>query len=201
MRSGSAKTAPRRSVWTYDDIRQADSPAGVLRVSCLSAPALARLEIRDAALSAELTSRCARLGENRLGGRASAQIVGWSLAAVASIVMVVLFAIPLAADRLAPLVPQAFERRIGEASEVQIRALFGNKVCDRPAGQAAFVKLLGKLREAAGLDTDVQSSVLSTEYRMPSRCRAARSICSADCWRRPKIPTRSPACSRTNSGI
>jgi predicted Zn-dependent protease len=77
--------------------------------------------------------------------------------------MVVLFAIPLAADRLAPLVPQAFERRIGEASEVQIRALFGNLVCARPAGQAAYVKLLGKLREAAGLDTDVQSSVLSTE--------------------------------------
>ncbi len=150
-------------LWTYDDIRQVDSPAGVLRVSCLSAPVLARLEIRDAALSAELTSRCARLGENRLDGRAVAKIVGWSLAAVASIVMVVLFAIPLAADRLAPLVPQAFERRIGEASEVQIRALFGNQVCDRPAGQAAYVKLLGKLREAAGLDTDVQSSVLSTE--------------------------------------
>jgi Zn-dependent protease with chaperone function len=150
-------------LWIYDDIRQVDSPAGVLRVSCLSAPVLARLEIRDAALSAELTSRCARLGENRLDGRAVAKIVGWSLAAVASIVMVVLFAIPLAADRLAPLVPQAFERRIGEASEVQIRALFGNQVCDRPAGQAAYVKLLSKLREAAGLDTDVQSSVLSTE--------------------------------------
>jgi Zn-dependent protease with chaperone function len=152
------------ALWTYDDIRQVDSPAGVLRVSCLSAPALARLEIRDAALSAELTSRCARLGENRLDGRAVGKIVGWSLAAVASIVMVVLFAIPLAADRLAPLVPQAFERRIGEASEVQIKAIFGNQVCDRPAGQAAYVKLLGKLREAAGLDdTDVQSSVLSTE--------------------------------------
>jgi len=49
-------------LWTYDDIRQVDSPEGVLRVSCLSAPALARLEIRDAALSAELVSRCARLG-------------------------------------------------------------------------------------------------------------------------------------------
>src|SRR6185437_1979863 len=151
------------ALWTYDDIRQVDSPAGVLRVSCLSAPALARLEIRDAALSAELASRCARLGENRPDGRTVTKIVGWSVAAVASIVMVVLFAIPLAADRLAPLVPQALERRIGEASEVQIRAMFGKQVCDRPAGQAAYTKLLGKLREAAGLDTDVQSSVLSTE--------------------------------------
>src|SRR5439155_20206728 len=42
-------------------------------------------------------------------------------------------------------------------------AIFGKQVCDRPAGQAAYTKLLGKLREAAGLDTAVQSSVLSTE--------------------------------------
>jgi hypothetical protein len=42
-------------------------------------------------------------------GRSVAKIVGWSLAAVVSVVMVVLIAIPFAADRLAPLVPEAFE--------------------------------------------------------------------------------------------
>src|ERR1700694_2859081 len=47
--------------WLYDDIRRADSPSGSLRLSCLTAPALARLEIRDAAVAAELISRCARL--------------------------------------------------------------------------------------------------------------------------------------------
>jgi Zn-dependent protease with chaperone function len=149
--------------WAYDDIRQADSPAGVLRLSCLSAPSLARLEIRDPALTAELTSRCTRLGENRTDGRAIVKIVGWSLAAVISIVVVVLFAIPLAADRLAPVVPEAFERRVGEASDVQIKAIFGNRICTNPAGQAAFVKLLTLLRGAAGLDlAAVQSSVLNT---------------------------------------
>jgi Zn-dependent protease with chaperone function len=150
-------------LWTYDDIRQVDSPEGVLRVSCLSAPALARLEVRDAALSAELVSRCARLGANRPDGRTVTKIVGWSVAAVVSIVMVVLFAIPLAADRLAPLVPEAFERRIGDASEVQVKALFGDRVCDRPAGQAAYTKLLHKLRGAADLNNDVDSVVLATE--------------------------------------
>ncbi|HWZ38321.1 MAG TPA: M48 family metallopeptidase [Bradyrhizobium sp.] len=150
--------------WAYDDIRQADSPAGVLRVSCLSAPPLARLEIRDTALATELTSRCTRLGENRTDGRAIAKIVGWSLAAVVSIVAVVLFAIPLAADRLAPLVPEAFERRVGDASDVQIKAIFGNRVCTNAAGQAAYTKLLGLLRGAAGLDLRaVQSSVLDTK--------------------------------------
>ena len=38
-------------------------------------------------------------------------------------------------------------------------------------------------------------------FPMPSRCRAARSICSTACWRRPTMPTRSPACWRTNSAI
>jgi Zn-dependent protease with chaperone function len=148
--------------WAYADIREVDSPGGLLRVNCVSAPPLARLEIRDAALAAELTQRCPRLGENRMGGRAVFKIVGWSLAAVASIVLVVLFGIPLAADRLAPLVPQGLERRIGEASEVQVKAMFGERVCDRAAGQAAYQKLLTELREAVGLETDVQSAVLAT---------------------------------------
>jgi Zn-dependent protease with chaperone function len=150
-------------VWAYDDIRQADSPAGMLRVSCLSAAPLARLEIRDPALAAELSSRCARLGENHIGRGAVAKIVAWSTAAVVSIVLVVMFAIPLAADRLAPLVPDGFERRVGEASEVQVKAIFGKKSCDSPAGVAAYAKLMRELRVAAGLDADVESEVLSAE--------------------------------------
>jgi len=149
--------------WAYDDIRQADSPAGMLRVSCLSAPPLARLEIRDTELAAQLASRCARLGENRIGSGAVARIVGWSVAAAVSIVLVVLFAIPLAADRLAPLVPEGFERRVGDATEVQVKAIFGKKACDAPAGQAAYAKLMRELRVAAGLDADVESEVLSTD--------------------------------------
>ena len=38
------------AAWDYADIRRADSPSGMLRLGCLSAPALARLEVRDNAL-------------------------------------------------------------------------------------------------------------------------------------------------------
>jgi len=124
-------------VWAFDDIRQADSPAGMLRVSCLSASPLARLEIRDAVLAAELTSRCTRLGENRIGRGAIAKIVGWSVAAAASIVLVVLFAIPLAADRLAPLVPDGFER-------VGVEAI-REGVVDEERGQGQEVGIAGVL--------------------------------------------------------
>jgi Zn-dependent protease with chaperone function len=133
-----------------------------LRLSCTSAPPLALLEIRDDALGAELAARCPRLDEHRTGSRGVAKIVGWSMAAVVSIVAVVLFGVPLAADRLAPLVPQPLERRIGDAAEVQLTTLFGKRMCDEPAGQAAFAKLVNRLREAAGLDASVKSAVLPT---------------------------------------
>ncbi len=152
----------RIAAWPYADIRRADSPSGKLRLACISAPALARLEIRDAALAAELVARCEKLDEHVLGGRGVATIVGWSLAATVSIILVVLFGVPLAADRLAALVPASFERRLGEVADSQVKVVLGGRPCDNPAGQRAFEKLVNRLRESAGMDTSVQSSVLST---------------------------------------
>jgi Zn-dependent protease with chaperone function len=149
------------AAWPYDDIRRADSPSGTLRLSCLTAPALARLEIRDAAVAAELSSRCARLDQD-VPGRGVGAIVGWSLAAAASIVAVVLVGVPLAADRLTPLVPQALERRLGDVAEAQLRTVFGNKVCDNPAGRSAFIKLVNAVREAGSFEASVESAVLSS---------------------------------------
>ncbi len=140
--------------WAYADIRRADSPVSILRLACITAPPLARLEIRDTALASEVTTRCSRLDEHQTTRRGIAKIVGWSVAAAVSIVCVVLFGVPLAADRLAPLVPKPVERRIGDAAEVQMKTIFGRSVCEDPAGNAAFTKLVNRLRDAAGLDDD-----------------------------------------------
>ncbi|MCS3447042.1 MULTISPECIES: M48 family metallopeptidase [Bradyrhizobium] len=148
--------------WAFHDIRRADSPSGLLRLSCLTAPPLARLDIRDAGLIAALVARCDTLEEGLPNRRGVAAIVGWSLAAAASIVLVVLFGVPLAAERLTPLVPDSFERRIGDVAEAQVKVLFDGKPCSNPAGQAAFAKLVGKLRQSAGFDNSVQSGVLAT---------------------------------------
>jgi Zn-dependent protease with chaperone function len=148
--------------WRYADIRRADSPSGTLRLTCLTAPSLARLEIRDAALAAELVSRCAQLDDNVPGRHGVAAIVGWSIAAAVSIVAVVLFGVPLAADRLAPLVPQALERRLGDVAERQIKTLFGGTICGGEAGQAAFARLVNTVRAQAGLDTSIETAVLSS---------------------------------------
>jgi predicted Zn-dependent protease len=71
--------------------------------------------------------------------------------------------LPLIADRLTPLLPPAFEQRLGDVAEQQVKAVFGDKVCNNPAGQAAFAKLVDALRGAAGLDRSVAPSVLSSE--------------------------------------
>jgi Zn-dependent protease with chaperone function len=148
--------------WPFADIRRADSATGLLRLSCVSAPALARLEIRDAALVTALIARCAALDHNVAGRHRATTIVGWSLAATVSIVGMIWFGLPLLADRLAPLVPGALERRIGDAADGQIRVMFGGKTCSNPAGRAAFGKLMKEIGTAAGIDTPVRSLVLDT---------------------------------------
>jgi Zn-dependent protease with chaperone function len=151
------------AAWPFADIRRADSANGLLRLSCVSAPSLARLEVRDAALAAELSSRCSHLDDNLVGRRGVATIVGWSVAATVSIVAVVWFGLPYVADRLAPLVPNTLERRIGDAADKQIRFAFGGKACDgNAAGRAGFFKLMRKLSTAAGIETPVRAEVLDT---------------------------------------
>jgi predicted Zn-dependent protease len=157
-----AETPAAPAVWSYADIRRADAPTGTLRLTCLTAPALARLEIHDAAVAADLISRCARLDENLVSRRGIATIVGWSVAAAVSIVAVIMFGLPLAADRLTPLLPQSFDRRLGDLAEQQVKTVYGSNVCDNAAGQAAFTKLVNTLRVAAGLDTSIRTTVLSS---------------------------------------
>jgi predicted Zn-dependent protease len=73
-----------------------------------------------------------------------------------------LFGVPLAADRLAPLVPPSLERRLGDVAEGQIRALVGGEICAGRQGQAAFDKLVDAVRDAANLDMPVQTAVVAT---------------------------------------
>ena len=151
------------AVWPFADIRRADGAIGILRLSCVSAPSLARLEVRDAARAAALSFRSPQLNDKVAGRHGVAAIIGWSLAATISIVAMIWFGLPHVADRLAPLVPNALERRIGDAAEGQIRIVFGGKACNsNAAGSAAFFKLMRKLSAAADIETPMRAEVLDT---------------------------------------
>src|SRR2546422_702238 len=70
--------------WPYDGIRRADGAPMLLRLSCVAALPLARLEIGDEATKATIAARCAALDVGR-GPAQTWRIVFWSLAAVCSI--------------------------------------------------------------------------------------------------------------------
>ena len=153
-----------KAFWRYPDLARADAPPGVLRVSAKGAPELARLELRDTALLAELTRRRPDLRHRRhadyLG---TGRIVFWSIAAVVSLVLTVVYLVPLAADRLAPFIPIPVERRLGEAVDSQVRAFFGAETCDAEPGRAALARLSDALTAAADLPMPVDIAVLPSE--------------------------------------
>jgi Zn-dependent protease with chaperone function len=149
--------------WPYGDIRRTDGTDGLLRAACETGPSLARLEIRDRDLALELVRRCPRFDEHAVGKRGVAQIVGWSLAALASIAFLVMYGLPYAAERLTPLIPQSVEQRIGQAADRQVRIFFDDKICTDLQGQAAFLKLVTTLRMAMGLETSIDAAVLGSD--------------------------------------
>lgn len=151
------------ATWPYDGVRRAESPPGLLRASSETAPSLARLEVRDRDLAVELIRRCGKFDDRTIGSRGIVRIVGWSFAALASIVLLVTYGVPYAAERLTPLIPASVERRIGEATDKQVRLLFGDKVCSDQKGQAAFLRLVNTLRTGMGLDASIDAAVLGSD--------------------------------------
>ena len=158
IRDGEAVLA----AWAFADIRRADGPSGMLRLSALTAPALARLEVRDAAVAADLVSRCATWTRTRPAAavlpRSSA---GRSPPRFRSSRWY------CSVSRSPPIDWRRWCRRPlngGSARPPTVRS----RRCSAPRSatmrpdEKAFVKLMTAIRESAGMDTSVQSSVLSS---------------------------------------
>jgi Zn-dependent protease with chaperone function len=146
--------------WPYDQVRRADSPPQTLRLRCATALPLARLEVTDGATQGFVAAYCRSLDVGATGQ--TWRIVAWSLAAAGSILLLVFFGIPFAADRLAPILPLAIEQRIGDAVDKQVQVMFGGKTCDGAEGQAAFTKLVDKLKTAGGIEMPLEARVISS---------------------------------------
>ena len=150
--------------WRYDDLRLAEAPKGVMRLSATGAPELARLEVPDEQVAKAIEVRCGDLGRRRNRSEiATLKIVFWSLAAAVSLVLTVVYLIPLFAERLAPFVPIAVEERLGEAVDGQVRALFGGEACTGSAGAEALATLTRQLEAEADLPMPATVAVLPTD--------------------------------------
>jgi Zn-dependent protease with chaperone function len=152
------------AIWDYADIRAADAAAGRRRFACAVGSPLARLDLaEDSQEALEILARSPQLGKAYAGDHGAGRIVMWSLAAATSILLMVFFGIPYAADVIAPIVPPFFEKRVGETVDRQVKALFGDKICSSAEGKAAFQKLVQKVAAAGKLDVPLDAEILSVK--------------------------------------
>lgn len=153
--------------WRYDRLEHRSAPDEALRLGQVGSPVLARLEVRDPQLAAEIDNRSLPIDRSGRGERRlRAQVVVWSLAATASLLLVAVWGVPRIATELAPLVPYSVERKLGAAIERQVRASLASRhagaafECGEQPGRAAFDKLMDRIETAAALPIPLKTLVV-----------------------------------------
>ncbi|BCJ91029.1 metalloendopeptidase [Terrihabitans soli] len=151
--------------WVFQDIRRVDGDMA-LRLTSISAPPLARIDIDDAATAERLNALLPKT-EHLQEKRQTVRIIGWSLAAIASIILMILYGIPFVAERLTPLVPRDLETRLGEAVDSQFLSLTGAKTCSGIQGRRAFAKLMQKINGGHPVEAEVLSLDMVNAVTLP----------------------------------
>ncbi len=148
--------------WPYDELLQLSAPDGLLRLGRAGTKRLERLEVRDPDLAHAIDERAHPVDRSgTLERRSRVRVVGWTFAAVLTLVAAGIFGIPALADRVAPYVPVALERWVGDAVDAQVRSMLDTSGAGtafecggapaEQAGRAALTKLVGKLEAPAQL--------------------------------------------------
>jgi predicted Zn-dependent protease len=153
-------------IWPLCDIRALPDQAGrdILVLSHTANP-VARLIIREPEARRILSARCPNLSKGA-AVKGAGRLVTWSLAAVASVALIVFVLVPLMADQLAEFLPPAGEKALGDATFEQIRsALSSNdlvpvEVCDNSDGLAALAIMQARLEENIELPYPLSIHVL-----------------------------------------
>ena len=160
-----------RAKWPYDEIESLTAPDNILRLGRRGSATLERLEIRDPAFAAEIDARAAHVDRTgSLQRRQRMSVIGWSVGATASLLLVAWFGVPAIATRLTPLLPAAVERKLGDAVNMQVRGILdtrkggaafdcGTATSEMP-GRAALDKLVRRLEAAAALPVPLRTNVV-----------------------------------------
>jgi Zn-dependent protease with chaperone function len=169
------RLAPDRTVvWAYDRVREMGDGAVALRLGREEhgADTGERLEIADTAAAGPVRRHCAFLaGDRQAGRRTLLAITGWSLAAVVSLALLVVYGVPALADRIAPMVPWSTEVRLGQAVEGEaLRSLAGPsaRLCGEGVasfGRQSLDRLVSRLSSGAALPGELWVSVVDSPVR------------------------------------
>jgi Zn-dependent protease with chaperone function len=155
--------------WSYADIQSLNAPANVLRLGKRNNPRLERLEIVDEALAAAIDERALQI--DRTGGMQKRQrvaVIGWSVLATFSLLVLAWIGVPAVAARLTPHVPIALERKLGNAVDAQVRGSLDTRnlgagfECGqgKPDARAALTRMQRRLETAAGLGMPLSMTVV-----------------------------------------
>lgn len=159
-------TKGRSENWRYADIRSLRDQAGddtlILR---LHDDPTARLILRDGT-DRQLVRARAKFLHKRAQTVRRGRLVGWAMAAIGSVALIILVLVPLMADQLAEYLPPAGEKALGDATFEQIRGALdetgfaGLAICDAPDGRAALVTIETRITETLSLETPLTVHVL-----------------------------------------
>lgn len=157
--------------WPYPRMKHLSAPEHIFRIGLRKSPNLAQLEVYDQDVAHAIDLACPDIDRSGASARAmQRKAIAWSFVAAVSLFLVGAYGVSTIADRIAPLVPQGIERRLGAAADTQIRAMLENGPPGRPlecgnagvekAGEAAFEKLMKRLQTAAGIRIPLQAAVI-----------------------------------------
>ena len=157
--------------WRYGELESLAAPDNVLRLGRRNNTVLARLEILDPALAAAIDARAVNIDRTgALRRRQRASVIGWTVAATVSLVLAAYFGVPALAEKIAPLVPAAVERKLGDAVDMQVRGMLDTRksgaafecgaVASEKPGRAALDKIVLRLERVAGLPSPLRSFVV-----------------------------------------
>jgi Zn-dependent protease with chaperone function len=157
--------------WSYPRLKHLNAPGHIFRIGLRKCVCLSRLDIADHDLAHEIDLACPDIDRTGASARAAKrQAMGWSFGAAISLLLVAGFGVPAIVDRVAPLVPQGIESRLGSAADTQVRAMLDKGPEGRPfecgaapgeqAGQIAFDILIARLRDASGLRVPLRAAIV-----------------------------------------
>lgn len=160
------------AAWAYADVRRTGPRDGVLRLRALTAPKGAWLEIDDPALAASVAEHCRLLdGERAPDPSAARKRLGWGLLAATLFGAFLWGGVPRAAGLIAPVIPDSWEKKLGEVADEHVRKTYSGKSCTAPNGVAALKKLSASLQAAAHLripaDLETVGSKIPNAFALP----------------------------------
>ena len=156
--------AGTRLAWDLADLAAGDTVPPLVRIGPRGSPA--RVEFADPGFADALAGRCPDLYRSDAAGAGGTwRLVLWSVAAGVSVLVLAIYGVPVIAGRLAPLVPNAIETRLGGTVEGQVGRLLGDPpVCDEPAARAVLDRLVRRMTRGGDIQGgDIQGTNLPGE--------------------------------------